>query len=208
MSSKRIRPQQQSPAAPASTSSSSSSVAASNSGDDVTAVASLPSSKRRRVKDGQSTDDGQQREDEETKQVENSESNEERKLSDEASASGATAVPAACAAGSAAASAQPQSGKGRKAIHAAAASTHVSSTFARLDLDSLSVVLSMLGSDDFLSAIRSNKQFYAARLKKSAWPALQLESFIQSLRDDDYDNPARRRLRLRIPNTESADASD
>jgi len=68
--------------------------------------------------------------------------------------------------------------------------------------------LSMLSSDDFLSAIHVNKQFYAARLKKSAWPALQLESFIQSLRDDDYDNPVRRRLRLRIPNTESADASD
>jgi hypothetical protein len=66
----------------------------------------------------------------------------------------------------------------------------------RLDLDSLSVVLSMLSSDDFLSAIRVNKQFYAARLKKTAWPALQLESFIQSLRDDDYDNPAHRRLRL------------
>jgi hypothetical protein len=57
----------------------------------------------------------------------------------------------------------------------------------------------MLGTDDFLAALRVNKQFHAARLKKSAWPALQLDSFIQSLRDDDYDNPARRRLRLRIP---------
>jgi hypothetical protein len=63
-------------------------------------------------------------------------------------------------------------------------------------LDLLSVVLSMLSSDDFLTAIRVNKHFYAARLRKSAWPTLQLDSFIQSLNDDDYDNPSRRRLRV------------
>jgi hypothetical protein len=78
-------------------------------------------------------------------------------------------------------------------------------SICRIDLDSLSITLSMLSSDDFLSAIRTNKQFYAARLKKSAWPTFQLDSFIQSLRDDDYDNPARRRLRLRIPSKISAD---
>jgi hypothetical protein len=57
----------------------------------------------------------------------------------------------------------------------------------------------MLGTADFLSAIRVNKQCYAARLKKSAWPTLQLDSFIQSLRDNEYDNPAHRRLRLGVP---------
>jgi hypothetical protein len=53
-----------------------------------------------------------------------------------------------------------------------------------------------LSTDDFLSAIRVNKQFYAARLKHTAWPTLRIGSFIQSLNDDDYDNPARRRLRV------------
>jgi hypothetical protein len=188
MSGKRIRPephQQQSHAAPASTSSASSPIAASTSADDATAIASLPSSKRRRVKGGQTTDDRQQTEDEETKSLETSESHEERKLSDDRSVSGASSA----AGHAAAASAKPKSDKGGKAA----------SPFARCDLDSLSIVLSMLSSDDFLSALRSNKQFYAARLKKSAWPTLQVDSFIQSLRDDDYDNPARRRLRLRIP---------
>jgi hypothetical protein len=62
----------------------------------------------------------------------------------------------------------------------------------------------MLSSDDFLSAIRVDKQFYAARLKKSAWPTLHLDSFIQSLRDDDYDDPARRRLHFRVPSHRSS----
>jgi hypothetical protein len=95
----------------------------------------------------------------------------------------------------------------RKTTGEAASQSHIIGPITRCDLDSLSVVLSMLSSDDFLSAIRVNKQFYAARLKKTAWPALQLDSFIQSLRDDDYDNPARRRLRIRCPNHLSADAS-
>jgi hypothetical protein len=97
---------------------------------------------------------------------------------------------------------------GRKTTGEAASRPHMVGPFARCDLDSLSVVMSMLSSDDFLSAIRVNKQFYAARLKKSAWPALQLDSFIQSLRDDDYENPARRRLRLRIPNTRCSDVNE
>jgi hypothetical protein len=76
------------------------------------------------------------------------------------------------------------------------ARTHVISPIGRLDLDSLSVVLSLLSTDDFLAALRVNKQFYAARLKHTAWPTLRIGSFIQSLNDDDYDNPARRRLRV------------
>jgi len=70
---------------------------------------------------------------------------------------------------------------------AASAASHIPAAgpSARCDVDSLSVVLSMLSTDDFLAAIRVNKQFYAALLKTSAWPTLQLDSFIQSLRDDD-----------------------
>jgi hypothetical protein len=119
---------------------------------------------------------------------------------DDGSAYGESPEPAAAAAR---ATTKPS----RKAASGDAARPHVIGPIARCDLDSLSVVLSLLSSDDFLSAIRVNKQFYAARLKKSAWPALQLDSFIQSLRDDGYDNPARRGLRLRIP-TRSVDEGE
>jgi hypothetical protein len=105
------------------------------------------------------------------------ESSEELDDEDEGSAYGESPEPTAAAA-AARTTAKPK----RKTAGAVASLPHIIGPIARCDLDSLSVVLSLLSSDDFLSAIRVNKQFYAARLKKSAWPSLQLESFIQSLR--------------------------
>jgi len=60
------------------------------------------------------------------------------------------------------------------------------------------VVLSCLGTTDFLAAIRVCRQWSSARMKHSAWPRLHLPSFIQSLRDDDYGNSDRRRLNVAI----------
>jgi hypothetical protein len=52
-----------------------------------------------------------------------------------------------------------------------------------------------------LHALRINKQWYAARLKKTAWPSLHIDSLMHSLRDDNYDNPAHRRMRIALDRT-------
>ena len=70
--------------------------------------------------------------------------------------------------------------------------------FAGLNLDALSSVFSFLNTRDFLLSIRVSRYWRAARVKKSAWPALQVPSLIHALQHDDYDNPARRRLHLDI----------
>jgi hypothetical protein len=62
--------------------------------------------------------------------------------------------------------------------------------------DELSVIFSYLNSIDFLSAICVSHDWFNVRVKHTAWPAFRLNQFIQSLRDGDYDNPARRRLHL------------
>lgn len=51
---------------------------------------------------------------------------------------------------------------------------------------------------DFLCVIRVSRQWRSARVKKSAWPAFSLETMIQSLRDDDFDNPQRRKLEVAV----------
>ena len=68
-----------------------------------------------------------------------------------------------------------------------------------LDPDSLSVAFSFLNTHDFLAAIQVSQQWRATRLKRSAWPQLHVPSFIRALQNDDYDNPARRRLGLYSP---------
>ena len=44
-----------------------------------------------------------------------------------------------------------------------------------------------------------SQQWRAARLKRSAWPQLHLPTLIRALQDEDYDNPARRRLLIEKP---------
>jgi hypothetical protein len=60
----------------------------------------------------------------------------------------------------------------------------------RLDFDSLSIVLSMLSTTDFLHAIRSSKRLYSARLKKTAWPPLpaQADAMLRAIVPGGPDN--------------------
>jgi hypothetical protein len=67
----------------------------------------------------------------------------------------------------------------------AIAAAPTSACFASLDVDALSVVLSFLPTRVFLAAARCSRRLYAARLKKSAWPPLHVETLMQSLRDED-----------------------
>ena len=59
--------------------------------------------------------------------------------------------------------------------------------------------LSFLNTRDFLRAICVSKQFRAARTRRSAWPQAHIPTLIRALQDDDYDNPARRRLMIDKP---------
>jgi hypothetical protein len=155
----------------------------------VTAVASLPSFKCRRVKDGRTTD-GQLNVQGEKNKVTSEPfeaCSEKKESTDEEAADRALVEPAAGGTAAAAQRSQPA-----VLSQSDAPLSHVLAPIARCDSDSLSIVLSMLSTDDFLSAIRVSKQFYATRLKKSAWPTLQLESFIQRLRDNDHGFSARR----------------
>ena len=68
-----------------------------------------------------------------------------------------------------------------------------------LDADCLSVVLSFLSTADFLSAIRVNSQWRAARTRRWAFPALSVAPLIRALQDDDYSNSVRRRLAINSP---------
>jgi hypothetical protein len=70
-------------------------------------------------------------------------------------------------------------------VFSAADETTTSACFASLDVDALSVVLSFLPTRVFLAAARCSRRLYAARLKKSAWPPLGVETLMQSLRNDD-----------------------
>lgn len=74
----------------------------------------------------------------------------------------------------------------------------VPSTASLCDADSLSVLFSFLGTSDFLSATRCSRQWHSGGLRRRAWPSLSIDSLVQTLRDDDYNNAERRRLRLHI----------
>jgi hypothetical protein len=190
------QPPQLTDAASASTASSFAAAAADTASVSAAAVSDQPpSAKRRRTANGQAAANQRAPSDKETEQTESSIARDECEPAEDDFSDRPSNEPVAAMKHVN----QPQHHKKQLTNNAAATPPHVIGPIAGCDLDSLSVVLSLLSSDDFLSAIRVNKQFYAARLKKSAWPALQLDSFIQSLRDDDYDNSARRRLRLRIP---------
>ena len=92
---------------------------------------------------------------------------------------------------------------GASGATAAGASVSMPLPCARLDQDSLSVVFSFLNATDFLHAVRVSHHWRTARVKKSAWPAFNLETMIAHLRDDDFDNPQRRKLDV---TTSSGDA--
>jgi hypothetical protein len=194
-------------AAAALTSSSASSLPASAAAPplSISSDAVTDPAKRQRRTDGRTNDERKAHAASEDERMEADDVKEERKSVARDHADSDTGGVAA-----AALSSLPSNTGDRAAQSTAVPQEHsnVASPITRLDQDSLSIMLSMLSSNDFLSAIRVNKQCYAARLKESAWPTLQLDSFIQSLRDDDYDNPARRRLRLRIPTNDSADTNE
>ena len=68
-----------------------------------------------------------------------------------------------------------------------------------LDADCLSVVLSFLSTADFLSALRVNSQWRAARTRRLAWPALSVAALIRALQDGDFSNPIHRMLAINSP---------
>ena len=88
--------------------------------------------------------------------------------------------------------------KGKAAKLAAALASSASAPIHRCDADSLSLVFSFLSTREFLASIAVSRSFRAARMKHTAWPTLNLESFIQSLRDDNYSDGARRRLNMEL----------
>ena len=69
-----------------------------------------------------------------------------------------------------------------------------SSFVSRCDNNSLSVVFQFLNAHDFASCIRVSKQFRSVSAMNTAWPKFDLQRFIRQLENDDYDNPAHRRV--------------
>jgi len=93
----------------------------------------------------------------------------------------------------------PAAKRARGTAGAAAADPTLSfSDVAFRDVDASSVILSFLSNKDFLSAIQCSRLLQAAGMRRTAWPRLSVQLLVQTLRDDDYDNDERRRLRLHV----------
>jgi hypothetical protein len=98
----------------------------------------------------------------------------------------------------AAASSPKPKAKSQKKRSAAASSSASSARSVPFNCDSnsLSVILSFLGTRDFASSTSVSRQWRNVSGLHTAWPQPSIDSLIASLESDNYDDPAVRRLRI------------